>query len=166
MSYASRRASVPKQAGGLVAEAIASYGVPEEVQLMNLTAWWTKNVPVRIAKNARPVRMAKGGTLLINTTTSTWAAELTFEADRWLTKLSAAFPKLNIRALRIQTGPLPDVPLPRPIDADDPIPALKPLESVPEALARDLTRLRDDDLREAVEVAIKANLGRRRQSSK
>jgi hypothetical protein len=166
MSYASRRKSVPTQAGGLIANVVSSYGVPEEAQLMSLTAWWVGNLPVRIAQNARPVRMARGGTLIVNTTTSTWAAELSFETERWLGKLKLAFPKLGIKALRIQAGPLPDVPLPRPIDADDPIPALRPLPQVPESLARELTHLRDDDLREAVEVAIKANLGRRIQSGR
>ena len=48
---------------------------PEEAALLRAFTWWQRAVPERVVARARPVKLY-GGTLLVHTATSAWAAEL------------------------------------------------------------------------------------------
>ena len=109
---------------------------------------WPAAVGPAIARNAWPSRVARDGTLHVNTSDSVWAFELTQQgpeiADR-----------LGVESLRFVPGPLAgaDVPPPRPA-------ASVPSVENTRAAAAIAAGIGDPELRESVERAVSLSLAR------
>jgi len=69
---------------------------------------WPRAVGETVARNAWPARIARDGTLLVHTASSTWAFELGRLAETILTQLGAELGKGTPRALKFAAGPLPE----------------------------------------------------------
>lgn len=133
-------------------------GAEEELAGLRVFAWWNRSVPARIQRSARPVRLRRG-VLHVNTSTSAWAAELDFMREQLLSTLRAEVPGCAVRDIRFRVGPLPERPAPR--DERPPAPPIVPAAELPEELARELARVGDDEVRDAVARAAGTSLGRR-----
>ncbi|MFL5945460.1 MAG: DciA family protein [Gaiellaceae bacterium] len=115
---------------------------------------WPAAVGDVIARNAWPARIARDGTLHVNTTDSIWAFELTSRAEEIRSRLGARPPA----RLAFTPGPIPE-------PAEDasgslPQPPEQPSEehrAAAEALTRDI---RDDGLREVVAKTVAFSLSR------
>ena len=114
---------------------------------------WADAVGAEIARNAWPARIARDGTLHVNTKDSIWAFELTSRAEEIRSRLGEPAPP----RLAFAAGPLPE-PVQPP--AED-----RRRASVPSAehraRAESLSRgIRDADLRKVVMKAAAASLSR------
>jgi hypothetical protein len=110
----------------------------------------------RILRNARPVKLFRG-TLIVHTSNSAWANSLQLECESLLAKLKRVAPDARIRKLLFRAGPLPDSALPMqhvPLVPNGGI----PLKELPEEIARELARIHNDGLREAVARAASVGL--------
>lgn len=110
----------------------------------------------RVLRNARPVKLFRG-TLTIHTSNSAWANSLQLESVGVLAKLKRVTPNLRVSRLVFRAGPLPDAALPAPHTPLEPAKRIE-LGSLPEELARELARIHDDTLREAVTKAASIGL--------
>ena len=107
------------------------------------------------AQGAWPARIARDGTLHVNTSSSAWAFELGQLAPEISAKLSERLGEKAPKALRFAVGHLPEPSPPTPGDARTPVP-----EPTPEALQRATelaAGIEDEELRKRVERA--ASLG-------
>lgn len=120
-------------------------------------AAWTKVMPERIVRRARPVSLTRG-VLFINVTSSGWAQELHHMHDELLQRLREQVKGARIAALRFRVGPLPDA-LVRPRRPRPPPPP-PPLEILPESVGRALAGVADDELRERIARAAAISLAR------
>ena len=111
---------------------------------------WRESVGEGIARNAWPARIAKDGTVHVNTADSIWAFELGQQARE-------IAERLGVPRLRFAPGPLPEA------DDEPPEPALEPTPEDDE-LARALaTAITDETLRESVQKAVRLSLARERR---
>jgi hypothetical protein len=113
--------------------------------LIRTFSWWDRTVPERISRAARPVKL-RDGTLLIHTRSAGWAQELSFFEEDLLRSVQAQVP--DVKRLRIRVGPMP--PPPKPQDAPPQKTVPIPVTELPPRIARELARIGDDGLREAV----------------
>jgi Dna[CI] antecedent, DciA len=110
---------------------------------------WPAAVGEGIARNAWPARIARDGTLHVNTADSVWS----FELGQRAAEIAA---KLRVPAVRFAPGPLPEA-APEPVES--------PVEVSPEdaerarAIASSIT---DENLRESVQKAVSFSLARGR----
>lgn len=136
---------------------------PDEVKAIRAFGFWDKAVPERVAANARPVALIRG-TLVVHTATTVWAQELDLLAPELLASLKKLAPRSGVRRLKVKVGRLPPAaPGPKP---QPPPPRAVPVAALPEELARELGRLGDDDVREAIGKAASMSLGRDRTRKK
>ena len=82
------------------------------------------------------------------------------EKEDLLSRLRENAPKSRIEKIRFQVGPLPDIP--RKQRKAPPPPEPVRLASLPDKLGRALSRVHDDDLREAITEAARTSLARER----
>ena len=136
------------------------YPAPDQYEAAKVFAWWNRAVPPRLVEHARPVRLTRG-VLLVHVSSSVWANELHYLTDDLLTRLREHAPESRVDKIRFQVGPLPDIP-PRPRD-EAPPPEPVRLASLPDELGRALSRVEDDDLRQAITKAATTSLARRRR---
>jgi hypothetical protein len=130
----------------------AQGGMPELLEA------WPGSVGEMVAANAWPARIARDGTLHVNTSSSAWAFELGQLAPTILERLREKLGKSAPKALRFAVGHLPEPDSP---PSDDTTRA--PVEPTPEALekAAELTAVIDDEeLRKRVQRAAAASLSR------
>jgi hypothetical protein len=116
---------------------------------------WPEAVGPMVAANAWPARIARDGTLHVNTSSAAWAFELGQLAPEISTKLSERLGQRAPEALRFAVGHLPEPPSPTFEHARTPVP-----EPNPEALQRAVelaAGIEDEELRKRVERA--ASLG-------
>lgn len=130
---------------------------PAEVAALRAFGWWERAVPERVSRNARPVRVERGA-LIVHATTSVWAQELDMLKDELLARLRQVAPKSGIRAVRVRVGKLP--PAPPRVQVARPRAPVIPATELPDALARELAGVGDDDVRAAVAAAASVGLGR------
>lgn len=135
---------------------------PEDQRLVRALAWWDRHVPPRIVKNARPAKLARG-VLVIHAVTSAWAQELTLLMPRFAPALCAAVPGLDASKIRVLVGRLPPA-APRTRVQPPPIPPLD-VQQLPDAVARALAAIGDDDVRDAVARAAAQSLAPRPRGS-
>jgi len=146
--------STPRKLGELVRDVYPSRE-PDEVAAIRAFAWWRKAVPERVFLRARPVRLS-GGVLYVNTATTAWASEL----DHMKEQLVASIQNqgARVRELRFRVGPLPELPkTARPVPAR---PQPIALAVLPDRLARVLSQIDDDALRDVISAAASVALGR------
>ncbi len=118
--------------------------------MAELVERWPDAVGPGIAANAWPARIARDGTLHVNTADSVWSFELGHRAA----EIAA---KLGVPKVRFAPGPLPEPA--RPPAAGDPV------EVSPEDAERGraiASRITDETLRESVQKAVSLGLARGR----
>jgi hypothetical protein len=130
-----------------IREALARFG--PQAGMAELVDRWPGAVGAAIARNAWPARIARDGTVHVNTADSIWA----FELGQRSAEIAAA---LEVPAVRFAPGPLPEA---------DPEPQEARLEVAPEdaerarAIASSIT---DENLRESVQKAVSFGLAKGR----
>ena len=115
---------------------------------------WPTAVGDTIARNAWPARLARDGTLHVNTTDSIWAFELKSRAEEIRSRLGEHAPM----RLAFAAGPVPEPAEPGTVGG-----ANTPLEPAPEHLAEadSLTRvIRDEELRKVVAKTVALSLAK------
>lgn len=117
---------------------------------------WAQIVPRRVAENARPVALRRN-VLVVHTSTSAWASVLSLEGEQIFAALRARLPDVPVKKLLFRAGPLP--PMPLPVE-EPPRSVPPPATKLPEAVARALARIGDDDLRAAVGRAAAMGIAR------
>ncbi len=125
-------------------------GMPE------VLAAWPDCVGPMVAANAWPARIARDGTLHVNTSSSAWAFELGQLAPAILEKLHAKLGESAPKGLRFATGHLPESLGEEPRE-----PCADTREPTPEALqqaAEVAAGIEDDELRERVRRAAALSL--------
>jgi hypothetical protein len=130
-------------------------GMPE------VLAAWPDAVGAMVAANAWPARIARDGTLHVNTASSAWAFELGQLAPTILERLSEKLGETAPKALRFSVGHLPEPAAGEEAEARTQVP-----EPTAEALRRAAelgAGIADPELRERVVRA--ASLGLSRPSS-
>lgn len=139
---------------GSVRRALRRAGVPDAGVLAEVTRAWPDAVGPAVARAAWPQRVARDGTLLVTTVSSTWAFELGRMEVEVREKLRAVLGELTPPSLRFVTGPVPSP------GAEERAPR-QPLSPTPadEAEAASLSAgIEDPELREAVRRAVAASL--------
>jgi len=138
-------------------------GVDQELRRFGTTgsmpaivAAWPAAVGEEVARNAWPARISRDGVLHVNTSSSTWAFELTQLAAAVLEQLAAGLDEAAPKGLRFEPGHLPE-PAVATVDEGP----SRPAEPTPEQLAeaRELASpIADDALREQVAKAAALSL--------
>jgi len=151
-----RKRAEPKELKDLVQKVYPSKE-PDDVKAIRAFGFWDKAVPASVAANARPVAFVRG-TLIVHAATTVWAQEIDLLAPQLLASLKKLAPRSGVRRLKVKVGRLPPPPAgPRPTR---PPPPAVPVAALPEELARELGRVGDDDVRDAVGKAASISLGR------
>ena len=117
---------------------------------------WPGAVGATVARNAWPARIARDGTLLVHTSSSTWAFELGRLAETILSQLRGELGAASPRALTFAAGPLPEPSGEGAVTRPE-----ATVESSPErrAEAAEITAgIEDDELRRLVARAAAASL--------
>ena len=128
-------------------------GMPE------VLAAWPAAVGHMVAANAWPARIARDGTLHVNTSSSTWAFELGQLAPRILEQLHGELGEIAPKAIRFAPGHLPEPSSDEVGEARSEVP-----EPTPEALqtAAELAAgIEDEELRKTVQRAAALGLSSR-----
>jgi hypothetical protein len=124
-----------------------------------IVAAWPGVVGDEVARNAWPARVARDGTLHVNTSSSVWAFELGQLAPNIADRLRAELGDSAPTALRFTPGHVPE-PAPAPSGA-----APRVVPEVSEAAVREAVALAagiaDDELRKRVERAASLGLSAR-----
>jgi hypothetical protein len=113
---------------------------------------WAEVVGPDIARNAWPARIARDGTVHVNTADSVWAFELGHRAGEIGTKLGAT-------AVRFAPGPLPE---PDEVRVERPVETTLEDEERARAIASSIS---DQKLRESVQKAVSFGLVRGRDDT-
>jgi hypothetical protein len=133
--------------GNEIRDELARFG--PQAGMPELLEQWPTAVGAAIARNAWPARIARDGTVHVNTADSVWAFELGQQAR----EIAA---RLGVHRLRFAPGPLPEQPAERPPPAVEPTPE-------EEAQAREVAAaISDEKLRESVQKAVRMSLARER----
>jgi len=119
--------------------------------IADLVEAWPEAVGETIARSAWPARVARDGTLHVNTADSIWAFELTNRA-------AEIAKRLGVERVRFAPGRLPD---PAEAGSEGPKPTpVKPSESLREEGARLAAGIEDEKLRKIVARAAAASLAK------
>jgi hypothetical protein len=140
-----------------VREELGRFG-PADGDMVLIVRVWPEAVGDTVARNAWPARLARDGTLHVNTVSSTWAFELGRLADTILEKLRPGLGESTPPALKFAPGPVPEA-------AAEPVaeelregPSVSPEQR---ARAAELAAaIEDEELREYVARAAAASLAR------
>ena len=124
-----------------------------------IVAAWPVAVGVEVARNAWPARVARDGTLHVNTSSSVWAFELGQLAPKILERLRAELGDAAPTALRFAQGHLPE-PAPPPAGAAPRI-VRRSLGGGCRAAAALAAGIADEELRKRVERAASLGLSAR-----
>ena len=108
--------------------------------------------------NAWPARLARDGTLHVNTSSSTWAFELGQLAPVMLRRLRDTLGESGPSRLRFSAGHLPEPPLAGAEDAHAAAP--DPDEEVLQRAAEVTAQIEDEELRERVARAVALGLAK------
>jgi hypothetical protein len=130
---------------------LARYG--PQAGMAELVERWPQAVGEAIARNAWPARIARDGTVHINTADSVWAFELGQKA-------AEIAGKLGVEKLRFAAGPLPE--------ADEEAAVSAPVETTPEDEERAraiASSISDENLRKSVQKAVSLSLARGRSDT-
>jgi hypothetical protein len=150
------RGGAPRALGELLRSAYPGRE-PDDVAAIRVFGWWRRAVPARVFARARPVRLSHG-VLYIHTATPAWALELDHLKLQLLASVQKHAPESRVKELRFRTGPLPEPPSGGRPERKRPEPVM--VAVLPDALARALAAIDDDQLREAISCAAGVSLGR------
>jgi hypothetical protein len=143
---------------GSLRGALREAGVPDAGALADVTRVWPETVGDAIARAAWPQRIARDGTLLVATVSSTWAFELGLLAEEILGKLVARVDKGAPTAIRFNPGPVPAPPAPLLAER---APTPPEVDRATRELAAELTSgMTDAELRATIARAAAASLAR------
>jgi Dna[CI] antecedent, DciA len=120
-------------------------------RISELVDAWPAAVGETIARNAWPARVARDGTLHVNTSDSVWAFELG-------SRSAEIAGRLGVERVRFAPGRLPDPPTPH--RESEPRKLRTPSESAREEGARLAAGIEDENLRKIVARAAAASLAR------
>ena len=118
-------------------------------RVSELVEAWPVVVGEDIARNAWPARVARDGTLHVNTTDSIWAFELTSRA-------AEIAGRAGVERIRFAPGPLPEPPA--PVTQEVPARPTPPSETHRAEGARLAAGIEDENLRKIVARAAAASL--------
>ena len=119
----------------------------DELAAVRVFGAFMRTLSPRVLHNARPVRFQRG-VLTVHAINGAWANSLQLESESILVRLRRMTPGVRLNKLVFRAGPLPDATLPLPPDPE-PVRSVA-LDQLPDDIARELARIGDDDLREAV----------------
>jgi hypothetical protein len=149
-----RRKRAPVSPLGAVLKNLGAIRVPPSVEASPVAVRdWEAAVGSRIAMRAKPTRLERG-VLHVTAATSTWAQELSLLADAIVFQLRGR--GVDVHSLRFHVGVV-EAPA-RPATRGDVRRAPAPA-TLPKALADEVARVADDDLRAAIAEAAAKNLG-------
>jgi hypothetical protein len=138
--------------------ALRSAGVPDAGALAKVTHVWPTAVGDAIARAAWPQRIARDGTLLVATSSASWAFELGLLADDVLAKLATAVGEGAPTAIRFSPGAVPSPPAP-PAGTAESLPL--EVDRSTRLLADELTAgMADEQLRATIARAAAASLAK------
>jgi hypothetical protein len=148
---------VMERIGGTVERQLARFDA--QGAMPRIVAVWPEAVGAQVARNAWPARIARDGTLHVNTSSSVWAFELGHLAPTLLERLRAELGEQAPGALRFAPGHLPEPPAAAG-DTAPPAPHAPSAEALERAAA--LTAgIADGELREQVAKAVSLGLSTR-----
>jgi hypothetical protein len=134
--------------GNEIKSELARFG--PQAGMAELVERWPAAVGEAIARNAWPARIAKDGTVHVNTADSIWSFELGQRAGEIAERLGVA-------KLRFAPGPLPEP------DEERQVEALEPTAEDEERARALASRIEDEKLRESVQKAVRLSLARERR---
>ena len=138
-----------KRLGDEVDRELGRFG--PEARIAAMVEAWPSAVGETIARSAWPARVARDGTLHVNTADSVWAFELTNRAGE-------IAQRLGIDRVRFAPGRLPEPPA---VEATDPEPSPRqPSPDLLETGAQLAAGIEDENLRKIVARAAAASLAR------
>jgi hypothetical protein len=147
---------LPERIGEVVRGELARFGPAGAMG--DVVAAWPAAVGDGIAANAWPARIARDGTLHVNTSSSAWAFELTQLREKIAESLVEAIGPTAPATFRFAPGPLPEA-------AAEPVKGARTVLKVPPELEEEGRRMaagiEDDSLRETVAAAAAASLAAR-----
>jgi hypothetical protein len=118
--------------------------------MAELVERWPAAVGAAIARNARPARIARDGSLHVHTADSVWAFELGHRA-------AEIADRLGVPSVRFAAGPLPE-----PGAAESPVAQVEPSPADLAGAREIASRIGDEKLREVVQTAVSLSLARGR----
>ncbi|KYG08483.1 hypothetical protein BE21_23450, partial [Sorangium cellulosum] len=149
----SRRSGGIERLGALIQRA-SSLAAPTEVDTAPMPFRdWEAAVGSRIAARARPLKLERG-VLHVRAASSTWAQELSMLGDVITAQLRAR--GLAVQSLRFRVGKVEPVARPPWREEVRPAPKEAPL---PSDVRRELGKVADPELRDAIAKAAARNLG-------
>ena len=101
---------------------------PMDGDMTAIVRVWSAAVGETVARNACPARLARDGTLHVNTTSATWAFELGSLAPAILEQLRGELGQAAPPKLRFAPGPIPDPVAETPEQRGPVAPSVAPLE--------------------------------------
>jgi hypothetical protein len=146
----------PRRIGDVVREQVARFG--PDAAIGPLVRAWPEAVGDAIAQNAWPARIARDGTLMVSTSSSVWAFELTALEATMVERLRTVLGDTAPAAIRFAPGRLPERG-PEPEEAE-PTPPPVVSEEHRRAAAELAAGIESEPLREAVARAAAASLAR------
>jgi hypothetical protein len=144
-----------EQLGGEIRKELSRFG--PQGGMPELLEAWPEAVGEMVAANAFPARIARDGTLHVNTSSSAWAFELTQLAPTILERLQG-LGRNAPKAIRFAVGHLPEPAAPADADraAEVPEPSREALQTAAELAAA----IDDEELRERVARAAALSLSK------
>lgn len=119
---------------------------------------WPVAVGETVARNAWPARLARDGTLLVHTTSATWAFELGRLGETILSQLRSTLGGATPRALKFAPGPVPE---PQEGAAERRVTAIRESAAEHRAEAAEIAAgIEDEELRRLVARAAAASLSK------
>jgi hypothetical protein len=125
---------------------------------------WPAAVGEMVARNAWPARLARDGTLLVHTSSSTWAFELDRMGAEILDRLRAEAGEGAPPSLRFVPGPIPEPAAEGPERGRPPDPVATDEDRAAAAAAA--AAIEDEELRALVARAAAASLARARDGAR
>ena len=145
---------LPERIGEVVRGELARFGPAGAMG--DIVAAWPAAVGDGIAANAWPARIARDGTLHVNTSSSAWAFELTQLREKLAERLAEALGPTAPTTFRFAPGPRPEA-VAEPVKEGTQT-VLKVPPELEEEGRRMAAGIEDDSLREAVAAAAAASL--------
>ena len=134
----------------------SGHGGMGDGDMVGIVRAWPVAVGETVARNAWPARLARDGTLHVNTASSTWAFELGRLAPTILEQLRTELGETTPPALRFAPGPIPE---PEAEAAERRAPPRPEIGSEHRAEAAEIAAgIEDEELREYVARAAAASL--------